>query len=1615
LSGTNWLRILPGMRHSRHDRFAAALLMALPCLCRAQGGALTLNEALDNLSLVFTTGGEGTWNPITWTSPGSDVAWAHVVSGDSAWVETELSGPGWISSWNAGITVSIDGTAVPTSVGQFLRELPAGSHLVRWTVTAAVNSAADGWLDGIGWFPFAATPLVNVTPSPGVTWTTSPEHPWFGTSWPDTDGAGALRPPSMLSTPADSWIEASFAGPAEVEFMTLAPGWPPGEWKKSVLYVPGNSMRWDAGSVWALDGVVARPEIPLGEALDAPGVVWSRQYANFYGTPAGSFDGSDAARLEQSPDGQARVGLLTATFDGPAWFSIKARTIGSLPLISTETGATGKWAPTGNEWQTFRVPVAPGVGRTVTIRGLSVPDLFLDEASLEPIPGGTIADGLEAPDFTWTTGSDYPWQFSPVASDFSPDTAGVCTDVPGTTWLETTVTGPGVVNFAWRGTEAITSHRSTTQFLVDGVLATHHSHDLPWDARWERREIAIPAGTHVLRWQTLVFRPDLDTCTELDAFTFRQASLMHTAAEAHGLAFSTATAGLEWKLETADTADGADALRFPSVVPSFDRQLLSTRLNGPGRLRFSWKAAAEHPLGGMTFLSAEYNDPIDPIEALSNVWRDEDVVVPSGSWPVGWGGNALADGLLDRISWTPDVPTTLAEALDGTEIAWSTDPASPWLAWASPGTADDYAVPAPELRTQQGSPVVLTGVVTGPGTLKFTWQSGSPFSFYSINFFSAGNSFSSRDWPGTVTVPLAQGVQTLRWQFSEFAPRGALLDHVSFVPWTPVSAGEATETGARTWITNPDAPWQGYQLPGAVGDDALLAAPVDGSWVQTKVTGPGLLDFSLTRLPASTERWIVTVNDVAVSLPQPEWPGIFFSNAEIHTIRWTYRTTAPSARPFGLDDVSWTPAESPDLSAAVDSQLSLTTSHPNPWIGTSVWAHDGVDAACSVALGTWQGASMGTTITGPATVSFYWRLAYHQPAVTPSLTLSIDGRPAIRAPLSIDINRHDWQLVHVSLGEGEHTLSWEHAGADTISTPQAPVGPNPNSGAWVDGLSVSDDAGVAGALEYNGSGVVATGDVSILNGEFARDGVDAVAVTPSGKFTVPLREPGLLGFWWKANEDFGRLVVAMAGYSTSFFSEDGEWQFNVLPYVDGQNADGSAASFTAESSPGGSVHVDGLTFFPRGPLVSLNEALDFFPAGPWFYTNGYWSGSGARSFDGVDAAWSAVTPHTGTATLSTTLDGTGTLTFRAAREGSSALWLKIHNELLPGFSNDDDWTLHSVRLGAGSHPVYFVHEPLPDSVFGEAFVDEFAWIPGPDLTPAMATDAPALAWPDPALTWWRPLGYDGMKAVGDHAMVMTTGTRPSGESRNERLTLPVSGPGVLRWRWRWTNHPLADQSGGRRPRSVEMIQEDGRVIFGGGQGLSPALFCSVDGSRLRGLARWGSTIETSRWYEAALYVPAGAHSVAWEMARDSSVSGAVIPGVSGLLDAVTLQPVSASYGDWIAGHVSGPPGQGPEEDPDGDGVPNLIEWAGGSHPANGASIPDIRLTVLNGHPRLTMPLAGIAGVALYGEQSADLLTWSRSSLTDLSQSTPGWFTVEGAAVGSAGSQRYFRVAAELIP
>src|SRR5207302_629907 len=65
-----------------------------------------------------------------------------------------------------------------------------------------------------------------------------------------------------------------------------------------------------------------------------------------------------------------------------------------------------------------------------------------------------------------------------------------------------------------------------------------------------------------------------------------------------------------------------------------------------------------------------------------------------------------------------------------------------------------------------------------------------------------------------------------------------------------------------------------------------------------------------------------------------------------------------------------------ELAEALDTtNLVWTTNGASPWIGQSLVTHDGVDAARSGAIGDSQTTSFQTTVNGPGTLSFWWKVS----------------------------------------------------------------------------------------------------------------------------------------------------------------------------------------------------------------------------------------------------------------------------------------------------------------------------------------------------------------------------------------------------------------------------------------------------------------------------------------------------------------------------------------------------------------------------------------------------------------------------------------------------------------
>ena len=133
------------------------------------------------------------------------------------------------------------------------------------------------------------------------------------------------------------------------------------------------------------------------------------------------------------------------------------------------------------------------------------------------------------------------------------------------------------------------------------------------------------------------------------------------------------------------------------------------------------------------------------------------------------------------------------------------------------------------------------------------------------------------------------------------------------------------------------------------------------------------------------------------------------------------------------------------LVAALDTpDLSWTTSGDADWTAQTQVTHDGVDAAQSGTIGDSKSTSVETTVTGPATLSYWWKV--DSEANFDFLKVTVDGVEPF-AGISGNV---DWQQKTIALSAGPHTIRWTYSKDASVS-----VGQN---AAWLDQVTVGPPA-----------------------------------------------------------------------------------------------------------------------------------------------------------------------------------------------------------------------------------------------------------------------------------------------------------------------------------------------------------------------------------------------------------------------------------------------------------------------------------------------------------------------------------------------------------------------------
>ncbi len=300
----------------------------------------------------------------------------------------------------------------------------------------------------------------------------------------------------------------------------------------------------------------------------------------------------------------------------------------------------------------------------------------------------SLEDAVDNPDLDFSTGfnSGNPasvwFRQTTVHTDGSDAARSGPIAANQATWMETEVTGPGIVTFQWQVSSNNVSAGGRLQFFTGkpaGTLATQWllRSEISGQVAWNSRSFTVPAGRHLLRWQYQ--RGSSASTSGEDAGWVDQ--VVWAPADAVTLAEATDAAGLNWTTSGSagiglnqwfgtrlESADGEDSARSPIIGPN-QETWMETEVTGPGTVTFQWRVSSNNvSAGGRLEFLTKSTDPSATQWLLRAditgqvTWGARSFTVPAGRHYLRWryikGSSASTSGedagWVDQVSFVPD-------------------------------------------------------------------------------------------------------------------------------------------------------------------------------------------------------------------------------------------------------------------------------------------------------------------------------------------------------------------------------------------------------------------------------------------------------------------------------------------------------------------------------------------------------------------------------------------------------------------------------------------------------------------------------------------------------------------------------------------------------------------------------------------------------------------------------------------------------------------------------------------------------------------------------------------------------------------------------------------------
>jgi uncharacterized repeat protein (TIGR02543 family) len=655
--------------------------------------------------------------------------------------------------------------------------------------------------------------------------------------------------------------------------------------------------------------------------------------------------------------------------------------------------------------------------------------------SITAVCGLPLAHALDTTNLVWRTGGDVPW-FGQNYVTY--DGIAAAQNGPiGTnqqSWMETTVVmdAPGTLSFWWK-----TVAGGSPTFSVNGVIQPFIYGSQ--DADWQQVVYYLSKGTKILRWT--VSKGDFDSSRGFDALWVDQVVVtVYTDP-----LLDTDNDGLPDLWEYRYFGDlGYSGTDDPDNdgVSNHDEYLDGTDPTDPTSVfpRLTVSASGGHVSASPFVPKYSYLQPV----------RLTAIPAPGFTF-TGWGGDlsGTANPMVLNMNRSKSVtamfmmssPNSLAQALDATNLTWTTGGNTPWFGQ----TVVTYdGVAAAQSGAISGSNQVswVQTTVTGPGPLSFWWKGGLIYCCADFNFSIDGifqTNFTAADWEQQV-FDIPAGDHVLQWTITN-GPSGADLLNAAWLD--QVSFG--TDVPLLTALATNQIVFEGTDVVFTVS--ATSSSPLSYQWQEsgTDLTDSGSVSGA-------------TTDTLTLSAVQTNQSGTY--TVVVST------DTGSASSAATLTVIGLVPLEQ-----ALDAPAwPWSSGGDGDWYGQTAISYDGKSAGQSGLMPGGGTSWLQTVVSGPGKLAFWWKTSGQ--AGCDSLQFSIDN--VTNASISGEV---DWVPRWFLVPPGSHTFEWQYiqgcpgsgqeaAWLDQVvftsgSTPS--ITTQPQSQSVVAGTNVSFTIGVSGS------------------------------------------------------------------------------------------------------------------------------------------------------------------------------------------------------------------------------------------------------------------------------------------------------------------------------------------------------------------------------------------------------------------------------------------------------------------------------------------------------------------------------------------------------------------------